>query len=95
MGEIHKTPRAEEDLLEIWLYIALDDMAAADRLYDLVETKFRALADFPHIGQQRPELAHDLLSFPVGRYVIFYKPIERGIEVVRVLHAARDVRRQF
>ncbi len=30
-------------------------------------------------------------SFPSGRYVIFYVPIEDRIDVVRVLHDARDI----
>jgi len=30
-------------------------------------------------------------SFPFGRYVIFYVPLEDGIDVVRVLHSARDI----
>ncbi len=40
---------------------------------------------------RRAELAADLRSFPFGRYVIFYAPIEDGIDVVRVLHGARDI----
>ena len=43
------------------------------------------------MGRARDELAADLRSFPFGRYVIFYEPIEDGIDVVRVLHSARDI----
>ena len=43
------------------------------------------------MGRARDELAPDLRSFPFGRYVIFYEPIEDGIDVVRVLHSARDI----
>lgn len=32
---------------------------------------------------------------PFGRYVIFYEPLDDGIDVVRVLHSARDVDAQF
>lgn len=39
----------------------------------------------------RDELAADLRSFSFGRYVIFYAPVEHGIDVVRVLHSARDI----
>jgi toxin ParE1/3/4 len=39
----------------------------------------------------REELAASLRSFPFGRYVIYYVPIEDGIDVVRVLHSARDI----
>jgi toxin ParE1/3/4 len=41
------------------------------------------------------ELAPDLRSFPFGWYVIFYTPIQDGIDVVRNLHSARDVSAAF
>jgi toxin ParE1/3/4 len=44
----------------------------------------------PLIGRQREELSPRLRSFPVSRYIIFYRPMENGIEIVRVLHGARD-----
>jgi toxin ParE1/3/4 len=49
------------------------------------------LSKDPAIGRPRNELAKDLRSFPVGRYVVFYLPSPHGIEIVRVLHSARDI----
>ncbi len=43
------------------------------------------------MGRARQELADSMRSFPFGRYVIFYVPLEDGIDVVRVLHSARDI----
>lgn len=43
----------------------------------------------------RRPLAADLRSFPFGRYVIFYTPVQDSIDVVRVLHSARDVEASF
>lgn len=43
------------------------------------------------MGRLRGELATGLRSFPVGRYVIFYRALSNGIEIVRVLHGARDL----
>lgn len=43
------------------------------------------------MGRDRNELAKDLRSFPLGRYVIFYMPDTNGITVVRVIHSARDI----
>jgi len=37
----------------------------------------------------------DLRSSPFGRYVIFYTPVHDGIDVVRVLHGARDIDAAF
>ena len=49
------------------------------------------LAEMPESGRQREKLAPELRSFAVGNYVIFYRPIENGVEIVRVLHGARDL----
>ena len=83
--------QAKDDLDEIWFYIAQDDSTAADRFIHFVVSRFPKLAAFPQIGRQRSELAARFISFPVGRYVIFYRPMENGIEIVRVLHGARDL----
>ena len=47
------------------------------------------------MGRARDELAASVRSFPFGRYVIFYAPIEDGIDVVRVPHSARDINAVF
>jgi toxin ParE1/3/4 len=49
------------------------------------------LVDNPQAGRDRPELAPNLRSFPVGNYLIFYCPTHNGIEVVRVLNARQDI----
>jgi toxin ParE1/3/4 len=43
------------------------------------------------MGRTRDELAPGIRSFPFSRYLLFYLPISDGIDVVRVLHGARDV----
>ena len=48
-----RTARAEEDLIEIWLYIASDDPKAADKLLDRIEATFMLLAANPGIGPVR------------------------------------------
>jgi toxin ParE1/3/4 len=53
------------------------------------------LSEFPGLGRPRDELAESLRSFPVGNYVIFYLPLGDGINVIRVLHGARDIRRRM
>ena len=47
------------------------------------------------MGRARHELIVDLRSFIVRNYIIFYQPMADGIEVLRVLYGARDVRRVF
>lgn len=91
MPKIIKRPRAKSDLAEIWDYIAEGSEARADAFVETIGQKLQILAERPNIGRPRDELVDALRSFPVGRYVIFYMPIENGIDVVRVLHGARDL----
>lgn len=91
MPRITRRPLAETDILEIWDYIADDSLAAADRWVDRLDEQFRLLAAQPMMGRARDELAPGVRSFPFGRYVVFYVPLDDGIDVVRVLHGARDI----
>ena len=91
MPVIVKRPRAKSDLAEIWDYIADDTEARADAFVEKIDRKFQTLAARPLIGRLRDELAEGLRSFPAGRYIIFYLSLQDGIEVVRVLHSARDL----
>jgi len=43
------------------------------------------------MGTGRSELKSDLRSHPVGNYVVFYFPLENGVDVVRVLHRSRNI----
>ncbi len=49
------------------------------------------LAKRPLAGRPRPELAVDLRSFPVGRHILFYRPMRGGIDLVRLLSSYRDL----
>jgi toxin ParE1/3/4 len=91
MPTVHKLPKANDDLFAIWGFIAADNIAAADAWIDKLDAQFLLLASHPFMGRERRELAKDLRSFPFGRYVIFYLPATNGINVVRVLHSARDI----
>jgi len=95
MPVIIKSPRAKSDLIEIWDYIAEDSEARADAFIDSIDKKFRTLSQRPGIGRLRDELAVDLRSFPVGRYIIFYRHLSNGVDIVRVLHSARDLNSDF
>ena len=95
MSRILRTTKAEEDLLEIWSYIADDNPDAADKLLDDIDAACGTLAENPVSGRAREELATNLRSFAVGNYLIFYRPNEDGIVVIRVLHGSRDLPELF
>jgi toxin ParE1/3/4 len=86
---------AENDLEEIWAFIAQDSVDAADHFIEFLIGKFPLLTDFPRLGRARDELSPGLRSFPVKSYVIFYRDHGEVVEVVRVLSAARDIEALF
>jgi toxin ParE1/3/4 len=83
--------RAERDLNLIGDHIRQHNPAAAERWVELVESKCRSLAGQPGLGRLRRDLRKGLRSLAVGNYIVFYRPIEGGIEIVRVLHGRRDI----
>jgi toxin ParE1/3/4 len=88
---VTKRPLALTDLAEIWSFIADDSEANADRFMAELESKLLLLATQPKMGRQRHELMAEMRSFPHARYVVFFVAQADGIEIVRVLHSARDI----
>lgn len=96
MGLLRRTPTSRKDYAQIWDYVAEHGSTrAADDLLRTFDEKLKLLSDFPKGGQARPELRPRLRSFPVGNYLLFYRPLRGGIELVRALHGARDLRTLF
>ena len=95
MLNIEVSPEAENDLLSVWLYIAEDQLANADRFLDKLLKVIERLAEFPLMGIVREELAYGLRSFSVDRYVLYYLVSDESLTIVRVLAADMDTRLQF
>ncbi len=86
---------ARRDLDEIWLFIARDSLEIADQFVDALTEKFTKLAASPRIGRVRDDLSPGLFCFPIKSYLIFYQFTESRLDIVRVLHAARDTKVVF
>jgi len=86
---------AEEDLKEIWAYVAEHHTEAANRLIKEITRRFAILRDHPQMGRKQDKLLVNLRSFSVKNYIIFYQPYEDGIEILRVLHSSRDIESIF
>lgn len=89
-------PLGNADLHQIWQYVARDRPVAANDLLDTLQRRqrrFALLASQPLLGEPRPELGPSIRSSRLGSYAIYYRPAhdEVEIEIVRVLHGARDV----
>jgi len=86
---------ADEDIEEIWLYIARDNPSAADALIDVFHEKFQLLAHRPQIGLSCESLRPGMRRFHVNRYIVYYQLRSSHIEIVRILHGARDIESLF
>jgi toxin ParE1/3/4 len=85
------SPQAKADIEAIGDYIAEHSPTNARRFIERLTQKFIALARSPMIGRARPELRPDLRSFPYGAYLILYRAMDDGVEIVRVVHGARNL----
>ena len=94
-------PRADFDLDEQAQYIARDSVVAARQFYEAAARAFELLAGMPGMGstwESGNPIFADLRVWPVGgfeKHLIFYRAIADGIEVMRVLHSARDIESLF
>jgi toxin ParE1/3/4 len=95
MSRYFVTPQARADLIDLWLYIANDRPGAADRLYERLQQRFRLLAANPGMGEDRSQLARDVRQTTLGSYVVLFRFRPERLEILRVIHSARDVPKEF
>ena len=94
------TAQAREDLIEIYVTIASDNVDAAERWLTAIEKRVGMLAERPRMGKRRPEIAETARSLVFGAYLVLYElhpETTRGpvgeVEIVRVVHGMRDLSR--
>jgi toxin ParE1/3/4 len=95
MGLIRRTPESDTDLRNIYRYIEVDNPAAAEGMLRRFRESLSMLSDMPGGEPARPEFGKDVRSFPVGKYLLLYRRVGGGIELLRVIHGARKVRRIY
>ncbi len=91
------SPEARDDLQEIWIFVAGDSPAAADKLEADIYKACEILAENPRLGHKRTDLTDEpVLFWPVrGHYLVIYQPESRPLKIVRILHGARDASAQI
>ena len=92
---VRTSVRAEADIHSIANWISQQSLTGATKWLDDLDARFTALADAPGSGTDRSELRRGLRSSPFGNYLIFFKRTRDGIQIVRVIHGARDYRQIF
>jgi toxin ParE1/3/4 len=98
---VFRERHAEADLTEHILHLLDERPAAAARFVDAIEKAFQRLSEMPEVGARRtfksPRL-RDIRMWPVPgfeNYLVFYRVTPERVEVIRVLHGARDISRIF
>jgi plasmid stabilization system protein ParE len=97
MRSFRLTPAAEDDLFNIWSFIAPDNLDAADHLQVELLTACQRVAENPDVGHWRRDLTDKPVRFFTVRqtYLIIYDPASEPLAVIRVLHGARDASAQL
>ena len=97
MASYRFTLDATEDLDDIWWFIAKDNPEAADRVEQEILTACEGLARWPLQGHVRPDLTKRPVRFwtvpRYSNYIIVYRPETQPLQIVRVLHGKRNLRR--
>jgi toxin ParE1/3/4 len=81
-----------DDLEDIWGFIGVDSPLHADAFIRRLMQTCERLAERPGIGRDRSEFGKGYRSFVEGDFIVLCRPFSDGIEVMRVIHGARDIR---
>jgi toxin ParE1/3/4 len=98
MARIVERPRARRELEDIAVAIGTDRPRAARGFLAAAQKLYGTLAAMPELGAlweaENPRFA-DVRHFPVPRYpnyIVFYRPLSDGVEILHILHGARDLK---
>lgn len=90
------TDSAKADVREIIAYLRQRSPQAAKTVRLKLHSDIRRLGDFPHLGHSREDVTDPSLRFwNVYSYLIVYRPDRNPIQILHVLHGARDLPRFF
>lgn len=91
MRRVLRSAAAEADLRAIYRYIAADNPDAAEATARRLVATTERLGEHSHLGAARPELGEGIRSIVNDRYLILYRIEKAAVEVVRIVHSARDL----
>ena len=87
MLKIYKQHKAEDDLINIWLYSFNSyGETKADTYLDELEQTINRLADHPRLGTRCDYIRKGYMKIPVNKHIVFYRLESDKIHVIRVLH---------
>ncbi|MBI3820251.1 MAG: type II toxin-antitoxin system RelE/ParE family toxin [Planctomycetes bacterium] len=88
------TPEAECDRDEIVIFIAKKNRTAAIHVLDTMQAAMRRVGESPGLGHRRDDLGDETLRVFAVRpypYLIIYRPNTKPLQIIRLIHGARDV----
>ena len=91
MAVLKRTRQAEIDLLDIWAFIAEDNITAADKIVRQLDARSHELLDNPKMGLARDDVAKGMRHLVMSSYLILYRIDGDDVEIVRYLHGARNL----
>ncbi len=89
------SPEASQDLSSIIDYFASRNIDAGERFVDEFEKKCKYLANFPNMGRSYANIKPELRGIPLDGYIILYRIMDGGIEIVRVVSGYRNLESLF
>lgn len=85
------SPEASRDLDEISDYFAARNIETGEQFVEEFNRKCRNLINFPNMGRSYQEIITSVRGLPLMGYIIFYRAIDSGIEIIRVVRGERDL----
>jgi len=95
MTRVVYSRQADAELVEIGAYIAADSERNAEAFVVKLRAKALKIAQAPRIYRLRNDIAPDVRLAALGDYVILFRIVAPGIEVLHIAHGARDLKALF
>jgi toxin ParE1/3/4 len=90
------SPRAQQDLDEIWNYTAKTwGERQAEAYMRLLQRAIETVADDPRRGHPCEEVRTGYRRYSAGAHMLFYRAVDAGIDIVRILHSRMDFERHL
>jgi toxin ParE1/3/4 len=86
---------ASHDLNEIADRFTVNNIEAGERFFQDFAHRCQQLVDFPNLGRSYAEIRPDLRGLPLNGYIIFYRILDDGIEILRVVSGRRNLASLF
>jgi toxin ParE1/3/4 len=91
MLPVERTSQAIADWEEALEYLEERSPRAAHRLAEAMKQRCDQLGRLPGMGRAREDLQPGLRSIVVEQYTVFYRATDTAVQIVRILHGARDI----